>query len=181
MDLLLLGAMAIVLIALTVWLVWHPSSESARPDVGDKPDMTPMGDEFEDQYTSATADLSAGGVAITTAHGEEPAPEPVSEPPSRWPEATFGPEGSTASIEGVRPRTPPLVEAPLPSTRAHTLARPPLEHEIEKTRPSASKAMEMGAAVAALTLGGAAVGAWLYSRWERAHNRPIDRLRRRFR
>src|SRR5579859_3281892 len=102
MDLLLLGAMAVVLIALTLWLVWRPSPETARPEANSN--MTPMGDEFEDQYTSATADLSAGGVAITTAGAEES---------TAWPEATIGPEGSTTEVVGTRPRTPPASIAPI--------------------------------------------------------------------
>ncbi len=168
MDLLLLGAMAVVLIALTLWLVWHPSPESARPEANDT--MTPMGDQFEDQYTSATADLSAGGIAVTTANAEEQAIEA----PARWPEATIGPEGSTTEVVGSRPRTPletVVPPAPTPVPRAAPDERP--------GKPSA-RTIGMGAA-AAVTLGGAAAGAWLYSRWQRQRNTPISRLRRRFR
>ena len=38
--------------------------------------MTPQGDEFEDQYTSATADLSAGGVATAMDAMQEEAEAP---------------------------------------------------------------------------------------------------------
>ena len=146
MDVLLLGAMAIVLIALTLWIVWHPTSDAARPE--DSTAMTPMGDIFEDQYTSATADLSAGGVAVTAAgttapHDEGPAPEPASQDYERLPQ----------------PQEPrPMLPAP---------QRTP-------------KTVGIGAA-AALTLAGAAAGAWLYARWQRERNKPVNRLRRRFR
>jgi hypothetical protein len=146
MDVLLLGAMAIVLIALTLWIVWHPTSDRSdaiRPE--ESTTMTPMGDSFEDQYTSATADLSAGGVAVTTAgREEEPLPEPVSEVPQQLPQPV---------------RAAPMLPAPQERTP-----------------------MTIGiAAAAALTLGGAAAGAWLYARWQRERNKPINRLRRRFR
>jgi hypothetical protein len=143
MDVLLLGAMAIVLIALTLWIVWHPTSDTARRE--DSTAMTPMGDTFEDQYTSATADLSAGGVAVTTAHADEPAPDYVSSP---LPEVLPAPE------------EPLMLPAPAPQRRPATFG--------------------VGAA-AALTLGAAAAGAWLFARWQRERNKPINRLRRRFR
>ena len=66
MELWLLGAGAIVLIAITVWIVWpgtNRSEESADMDENAKRSMPPQGDKFEDQYTAATADLSVGGVA----------------------------------------------------------------------------------------------------------------------
>ena len=76
MELWLLGAGAIVLIGITLWIVWPartaddavgttvrgeevstlPMTDNARRG------MPPQGDQFEDRYTSATADLSAGGV-----------------------------------------------------------------------------------------------------------------------
>ena len=68
MDVLLLGAAAIVLIALTVWIVWRPADAVRAEEASD---MLPQGDRFEDQYTSATADLSAAGVALTEA-AEQP-------------------------------------------------------------------------------------------------------------
>ena len=62
MDVLLLGAAAIVLLALTIWIVWKPGSSSGA-DASNSQEATtmlPQGDEFEDQYTSATAE-SLGG------------------------------------------------------------------------------------------------------------------------
>jgi len=180
MDLLLLGAMAVVLIALTLWLVWHPSPETARPEANQP--MTPMGDQFEDQYTSATADLSAGGVAVTTAHSEGPAEQSA----TTWPEATIGPEGSATGIEGTRPRTPPASTTQR-TPAASATPRTPVVSTTARTEPAAQPARSatprtigMGAA-AALTLGGAAAGAWLYARWQRERNKPLSRLRRRFR
>jgi hypothetical protein len=76
MDILLLGLAALVLIALTLWIVWRPASTTVQPQQEAAP-MLPQGDSFEDQYTSATADLSAGGVAISTASFETPPPQPA--------------------------------------------------------------------------------------------------------
>jgi hypothetical protein len=169
MDLLLLGAMAVVLIALTVWLVWRPSTEAARPEANSV--MTPMGDEFEDQYTSATADLSAGGVAVANAAPqEELATEAVSEPRTGLPQAPIGHE---ASATGLGPVTPTAVPSP---------SEPQVQAEPEPATRGASTPRKVGmGAAAAFTLGGAAAGAWLYTRWQRERNKPINRLRRRFR
>src|SRR5438094_226524 len=62
MDVWVLGVAAIVLIALTLWIVSQAPSTDAAVATPAR-DLPPVGDEFEDQYTSATADLSAGGVA----------------------------------------------------------------------------------------------------------------------
>ena len=89
MDLLLLTAGAVVLIGITLWIVWP--ARTADPvgvsigaeEVSDQPMNeslnpvpAPQGDRFADQYTSATADLSAGGVAeaVEARHAPEPAP-----------------------------------------------------------------------------------------------------------
>lgn len=159
MDVLLLGAAAIVLIALTVWIVWRPS-ETVPPE--ETSDMLPQGDRFEDQYTSATADLSAAGVAITAAQ-DEPAPttqlsdfQHASEP---WSQPSLARESAPLAI-GPQDRAPLALPEP-----ARTL--PP-------------KTIGIGAA-ALLTFGGAIGGAWLYSRWQKSRNQPLNRLRRRFR
>src|SRR5579864_3706395 len=152
MDVLLLGAAAIVLIVLTVLIVWRAPSESVRSE--DTTTMMPQGDNFEDQYTSATADLSAGGVAITTAARGEPAP--VTE-------------------------VPPVVTSETltttPVSEAWTVAEVVSEPETTRQR---GKTIGLGAA-ALLTVSGAAAGAWLYARWQRERNKPFNRLRRRFR
>ncbi len=124
--------------------------------------MMPQGDEFEDQYTSATADLSAGGVAITTSTAGEPSLQPsaglaqssyqtAGEP---WSEPTPAREGSDAAGFKALPPGAPNV-------------------------PGARR-VSIGAA-ALLTLGGAAAGAWLYSRWQHQRNTPLNRLRRKIR
>ena len=77
MELWILSAGAILLIGITLWLVWpartaDPVESTVRgEEVFNKPmtdsnrlSMPPQGDTFEDQYTSATADLSAGGSSI---------------------------------------------------------------------------------------------------------------------
>src|SRR5438477_187143 len=72
MELWLLGAGVIVLIAITLLLVWRaPSAEMVGASVRNEEDtrMMPQGDEFEDQYTSATADLSACGEACVRRAG----------------------------------------------------------------------------------------------------------------
>ena len=158
--------MAVVLIGLTVWLVWRPSTEAARPEANAV--MNPMGDEFEDQYTSATADLSAGGVAITNAAPPAaPVTEAVSEPHTPWPEATIRPEGSTTGPD-------------VTQTGVASRSEPQDQTEPAGRQAATPKTLGMSAA-AALTLGGAAAGAWLYARWQRERNRPMNRLRRRFR
>lgn len=159
MDVLLLGAAAVLLIALTVWIVWRPSAAtepaSGAVRIEEGPDMLPpQGDTFEDQYTSATADLSAAGVAVSAAHEEAPAPElsdyqRAGEP---WSEPALAREGAPAAM--------PALPEPSP-------ARTP-------------RMVGIGAA-AALTVAGAAAGAWLYSRWQHERNKPINRVRRKFR
>ena len=62
---------AIVLIALTVWIVWpaQRSEEVTAMTDSSQLNLPPQGGAFEDQYTSATADLSAGGVATALETG----------------------------------------------------------------------------------------------------------------
>jgi hypothetical protein len=160
MDVLLLGAAAIVLIALTVWIVWRPTPADETGRSEEAVEMLPQGERFEDQYTSATADLSAGGVAVTAAHAEEEVEtsdfQRAGEP---WSEPGLAREGAPA-LTG-QPRR----ALPEPSLTA---------------RVSQPRTIGMGAA-ALFTLGGAAAGAWLYSRWQKRRNQPLNRLRRRFR
>jgi len=125
---------ALVLIALTVWIVW-PAQQRAE----EQPQMTT---NFEDQYTSATADLSAGGVATAMQAGE---PADVS--------------SATATM----PSTP----SPLPP------ALPPGQPGMRLTEP---RTLGTGMAVV-LMVGGGIGGAWLYARWQRERNRPINPAR----
>src|SRR5437870_8829828 len=160
MELWLLGVGAIVLIAITLWIVWPARTPDAvGPTVSNEEvsrtrmtenvgsTMAPQGDRFEDQYTSATADLSAGGVA--TAMQTEPAGyRPADDTSHRWSPPTTGETYSS-----------PLTT----HTQTRALAQP--------------RTLGMGAG-ALLTIGGAIGGAWLYARWQRERNKPINRLRR---
>jgi hypothetical protein len=176
MDVLLLGAAAVVLLLLTIWIVWRPSGGGDSSSGEEANRMMPQGDQFEDQYTSATADLSAGGVALSSA-SSEPSEQPAStggpqlaprpagvgagaSPPSTtpaWPADTLRLEGSASGFEPIR-RAPADDLAPTTST---------------------PRKIGVGAA-GLLTLGGAIGGAWLYARWQRERNKPLNRLRRRF-
>ena len=186
MELWLLGAGAVVLVAITLWIVWPAQSvETVGAPDPDEEDMlmTPQDEEFEDRYTSATADLSAGGVAAalesmqegdaaaeatpaatpTPASTETPVPAPTAygaagEP---WSSPTLAREGATDA--GVITSSP----ASLPEPQAsRPLAQP--------------RTIGIGAAVA-LAIGSALLGAWLYARWQRRRNAPVNRARRRLR
>src|SRR5437870_13027178 len=114
MELWLLGVGAIVLIAITLWIVWPARTPDAvGPTVSNEEvsrtrmtenvgsPMAPQGDRFEDQYTSATADLSAGGVA-TAMHNEPADSIPSSSASShRW-----APSG--AEVDYSSPRSTPM-------------------------------------------------------------------------
>jgi hypothetical protein len=124
-----------------------------------RPDLAPQGDQFTDQYTSATADLSAGGVATARESAQEelePTPETaaVSQPHIT---STAMPAPS-ATQNATRP-------SPIPFVRSEILPVP------------TPRTIGLGAG-AALSIGSAAAGAWLYSRWQRERKRPINRLRR---
>jgi len=171
MDVLLLGAAAIVLLVLTIWIVWRPGGGDAASGTEEKTRMMPQGDQFEDQYTSATADLSAAGIAVGNAEASADAlratpPEAasfsgpttavgqtVTTPP--WPADTIRTEGSATGFEPVRR---------MPADDASSPAVTPMR-------------IGLGAA-ALLTLTGAIVGAWLYARIQRERNKPLNRLRR---
>jgi hypothetical protein len=156
-----------VLIAITLWIVWpaHSGETLGAATRGEEDThMMPQGDEFEDQYTSATADLSAGGVAAAIdamQENEAAAPTPIAygaagEP---WSSPTMAREG-----------TPDFSAAPasLPTMPAQALPPP---------RTARPRTVGLGAA-ALTTLGIGAGGAWLYARWQRQRNAPLNRLRR---
>ncbi len=188
MEVWLLGAGVIVLIAITLLLVWPaPSAEMVGASVRNEEDtrMMPQGDEFEDQYTSATADLSAGGVATTLSTAEEtateaPLPTPYGAAGEAWSSPTIAHEGM-AAMPGSATSTPPA-----PTTqRAQTpmnwqwSAQPPPGRW---ATPADRKPRMMGVGAAALlTLAGAVGGAWLYARWQSRRNAPLNRLRRKLR
>lgn len=158
MDVLLLGAAAIVLIALTLWIVWRPPQMTQALDVDAAAQMPPSGDRFEDQYTSATADLSAGGIAVATVHPEMAAAE-------------------LATPTAYQTAGEPWSEPTLARERTVEVSRQEAQPSGPRPRP---QAIGIGAA-ALLTLGGAVGGAWLYSRWQQQRKRPVNRLRRIFR
>jgi hypothetical protein len=159
MELWLLGAGAIVLIAITLWIVWPARTadvvdasvqieEVSRTRMSENvgPVMAPQGDRFEDQYTSATADLSAGGVAIAR-------------------ESTPG---------GSATETPPVA-----SSQRWSPASTGADYGSPLSMPADTNSRTMGlGAGALLSIGGAIGGAWLYARWQRERNKPINRLRR---
>ncbi len=184
MDSWVLGALAVVLIGITLWIVWPGRSSSAPTSTSNDqeapaPTMTsdsntalpPQGDRFEDQYTSATADLSAGGVAAATQAPQVEPPQrqsaelrgtPVQEPVHStrgqpWPEAD--PHGEAIGMAERSESFPYSSEA---------FASSPL------TRP---RTISLGAGIA-LAILGAIAGAWLYARWQRERNKPVNRLRR---
>jgi hypothetical protein len=165
MELWLLGAGAIVLIGITLWIVWpartadtvvgttvqgeEVSEQTMTESV--RRGMTPQGDQFEDQYTNATADLSPGGVAAAVESMQTPPSEP-------WPAARVDDEriGQPARSDNYLRDTQPAHEN-------RSLAQP--------------RTIGVGAGVL-LSLGGAIGGAWLYARWQHERNKPINRLRR---
>jgi hypothetical protein len=159
MDVLLLGAAAVVLIGLTLWIVWRPSP--AAEGVLEASELPPQGNEFEDQYTSATADLSAAGVALSTATSRDEEPSIVAE------------DEPAESGELARVVEPATIQLPITTEATQSPASTP-------PRSAPPRGIGIGAA-ALLTLAGAVGGAWAYARWSNERNKPINRLRRRFR
>src|SRR6202165_3143407 len=158
MELLLLGAGAIVLIGITLWIVWPArNADLVGPSIGGEEgsetpmtetvlsSLAPQGDRFEDQYTSATADLSAGGVAAAVEAMQE--------------NADAAPQSMREPYTTGRPKAEPF---PVPET-------------VRSLAPRRSMGRGAGAMLA---LGGGVGGAWLYARWQRERNKPINRLRR---
>ena len=136
MELWLLGAGAIVLIAITVWIVWPSSTADA---IGTT--TVPIEeDRSMTEYTSPTADMSTSGVATA-----EPMQAERESPSHHWAPSGSGMDYSSSQTES-RSMMP-------------------------------SRTMGMGAG-ALLSIGGAIGGAWLYARWQRERNKPINRLRR---
>src|ERR1051326_504017 len=172
----LLGAGAIVLIAITLWIVWPARTvDTADASVRDEevsnntmtasngPAMPPQGARFEDQSTSARGDLPAGGIAtaVEGMHDEgspvTPYPTPASTMPGR-------PSVSATSRTGAWPEADATGERIGQASRSDTF---PYETPSTENRSLAQpKTIGMGAG-AVLALGGAVGGAWLYARWKR--------------
>ena len=164
MELWLLGAGALVLIAITVWIVWpgtNRSEESADMDENARRSMPPQGDKFEDQYTAATADLSVGGVAGAMEEMQSEASETVSD--------TAKAAGSWSQTTAAQAREGIAGVAGEARDFASTQSR-----QMDLRQP---KTIGIGAGVL-MAAGGAVGGAWLYSRWQAERNKPINRLRR---
>jgi len=185
MDSWVLGALAVVLIGITLWIVWPGRTSSASTSTSRDPEapaatmtndpntaLPPQGDSFEDQYTSATADLSAGGVAAamqaapaatdTQRQSTELRGTPVQDPVSstreqRWPEADSRGE---------------------PIGQAERSDNFPYSSEAFESRSLMQpRTISLGAAIV-VSIVAAIGGAWLYARWQRERNTPINRLRR---
>ncbi len=154
---------AAVLVALTVWIVWPvqrteevPSMTSSNTPNPNQPNIPPQGDAFEDQYTSATADLSAGGVATSIQGGTAP--------------TVGGPTTESTARSASEAWSSPVARA-----GADQPMLPPAEERALYKQPRT-----LGAgATALLAVGGGIAGAWLYQRRQRERNKPINRLRRR--
>ncbi len=159
---------ALVLIALTVWIVWTPQrpGDMEEPPMPEpmRPNLTPQGDAFEDQYTSATADLSAGGVATTF----ETTPTSAASRTTEMPETSRGSEPWSSPGLAREGTTQPW--------GAHGTANIDAggERGMLLTEP---RTMGIGAG-ALIAVAGGIGGAWLYARWQHERNKPINRIRR---
>jgi hypothetical protein len=164
MDILLLGAAAVVLLLLTVWIVWRPDSRDTASDTQEAAPAPPQPGEFEDEYTSATADLSAGGVAVSAAAAS----------------AADAAEVASASARSIPPPTEMSIAQTVttPAWPAEPIRRTAVD---DAPRPAVTPARVGLGAAGLLVLGGAVAGAWLYARLQRERNKPLNRLRRRFR
>jgi hypothetical protein len=200
LDSWLLAAGAIVLIAITLWIVWPARntnvSKRDRDVEAQTPAMTeslpPQGDRFEDQYTSATADLSAAGVAtaIQAEMAQEQASdasqpsqrgEPVPQTPQRSVEmrgvpVQNAPEDATRTVSRwpeADPRTEPIGLA----SRAENYLQPYASQGHDSHGLLRPRTIGLGAG-ALLALLSAVGGAFLYSRWQAERNKPINRIKR---
>jgi hypothetical protein len=186
MELWLLGGGAIVLIVLTLWIVWPAQTVEPLGDaLHDEEDtlMTPQGDEFEDQYTSATADLSAGGVATAMDAMQEeaetagaPEPVPSAEP---TPYAAAGEPWSSPTIAREGATDVAVTPSAAVGTDQATWSAPGAwsEPQARRALPAQPRTIGIGAAVL-LAIASAVLGAWLYARWQRRRNALINRARR---
>jgi hypothetical protein len=157
---LLVGALALV--ALTVWIVWTPQrardAEESPMNDPTRPNVTPQGSPFEDQFTSATADLSAGGVA-TASQGKQYSASA----------ADAVTDTAAGMAERLRGTTQPWSAGGVANVDSMTGQR-----DLSLTEP---RTIGIGAG-ALIAVGSGIAGAWLYRRWQHEHNRPINRLRR---
>jgi hypothetical protein len=164
---------ALVLVALTVWIVWTPQrardAEESPMNDPNRPNMTPQGNAFEDQYTSATADLSAGGVATAREAGQfaRSAANRVTDTAAQM----------TERVQRSEPWSSPGMAregTPQPWTAmAHVDSMNGQRRMLSLSEP---RTIGIGGALIGVASGVA--GAWLYGRWQHERNKPINRLRR---
>jgi len=172
---------ALVLIALTVWIVWSPqrprdAEELVMNDLN-RSAIPPQGDKFEDQYTSATADLSAGGVA-TAREAAANMPSTVTPQVERATDAVndrASTAGATASEAWSSATSPTRDATTQPWGAAGTMNMD--SSDGQRGMLPGRRTMGVGA-TALVALGGGVAGAWLYQRSQRERNKPINRLRR---
>jgi hypothetical protein len=145
-----------------------------------RPDLPPAGDELgEDLYTSATADLSAGGVAMAREAAEEE---------EQMPGGTLGQaspaSSATTPISDPTPAQIYAREDLVSRTERPTFVTDYAGADAAEAEQSALRRIDPTLALAGggvVALAGGVGGAWLYSRWQEERNRPINRLRRRAR
>jgi hypothetical protein len=150
---------AVVLVALTVWIVWPTQRSEEVPTMTESSqrNLPPQGDTFEDQYTSATADLSAGGVATTRDAGATPLSTGA-----QLPETAAGSEPWSS-----------------PTMAREGTDQTPMQPEQGSQGMAVAGRRKLGISGATvLVVGGGVAGAWLYQRWQRERARPINRFRR---
>lgn len=165
---LLVGALALV--ALTVWIVWTPQrardAEESPMNDPTRPNVTPQGSPFDDQFTSATADLSAGGVA-TAGQGKQysaSAADAVNDTAT----------GMAERLRASQPWSSSGTTQPWSAGGVANVDSMTGQRDLSLTEP---RTIGIGAG-ALIAVGSGIAGAWLYRRWQHEHNRPINRLRR---
>src|SRR5436305_10638017 len=120
----------------------------------------------EDLYTSATADLSAGGVAM--AHEAAEHQDRDDPPPAGTSTSTPISDPSPAQVYAREDLVSPT-ERPTFVTDYEAL------NETSGGGIDPTLAMAGGAVVA---VGGGLAAAWAYARWQQERNRPLNRIRR---
>ena len=155
MDLWLLTAGAIVLIGITLWIVWP--ARTADP-VG----KSVRGEEVSEQPMTESVTLWSVRHRATGSKTSTPALLPT----CRAGGVAAAVEGMHADAAAPPPRQPVPHAGPGRDSARRVILRP-------------GQRRKMGAGVGAvLAVSGGIGGAWLYARWQRERNKPINRLRR---
>jgi hypothetical protein len=167
MEFWLLGAGAIILIAITVWIVWPGQSTDAALDSASHI-------EEERVMTDNPPSAQDSGVQVRDSARTGGSGEP-------WSSPTIAREGvsTTPATSGSQPGEATGVTAGTqPEATGASLAPPTGGYRGSAISPLAQPRVLSIGAGALLCAGGAIGGAWLYARWQRERNRPINRLRR---